>query len=423
MNSSGTSFTFNTQRVNEGIGEMTIAKNEMDDYANDIMTNTKQIRKNSLFEYCTALDQMLKELEVRAQGLAYGDSILDIANKSILASSKSAKNIKEEYERVSSQYYLDDINFTSILEMLKNLKYAAAKVNYSDGLIGNLFVRDDLNLNTLSTSLTSMNESATKVNESVVSLKDGREATRNARWAALTASASKFIINGVEQATNNVNNTVSNLTQGTQATTNTTTNTTPNKGTSEKETTKEEKKEEKKEETNNEEKEIIIINPFEKKEEEVTISSNNSNNNYQENSNAGGNNNIPNNEMEIPEESVIEEPIEIETGNQISEEVEPITISTTPAVSKAEDKGIGIGTVLTGLGAAAAVGVGAKVYLDSKKNKENEEETIDEDLEEETDESFAITDNTDDISVEAWEETNEYSDNTNFEEETDFGEI
>lgn len=419
MNTGGTSFTFNTQRVNEGIGEMTIAKNEMDDYANDIMTNTRQIRKNSLFEYCTALDQMLKELEVRAQGLAYGDSILDIANKSILVPLKSAKNIKEEYERVSSQYYLDDINFTSILELLKNLKYAAAKVNYSDGLIGNLFVRDDLNLNTLSTSLTSMNASANKVNESVVSLKDGREATRNARWAALTASASKFIINGAEQATNNVNNTVSNLTQGSQ----TTTNTTPNKGTSEKETIKEEKKEEKNEEKNNEEKEIIIINPFEKKEEEVTISSNNGNNNYQENSNTGGNNNIPNNEMEIPEESVVEEPIEIEAENQISEEVEPITISTTPAVSKTEDKGIGIGTVLTGLGAAAAVGVGAKVYLDSKKNKENEEEIIDEDLEEDKDETFTMIDNTDDISVEAWEETNEYNDNTNFEEESDFGEI
>ena len=36
-NSAFTSFHFNLRKVNEGIGEMTLSKNEMDDYVNDIM--------------------------------------------------------------------------------------------------------------------------------------------------------------------------------------------------------------------------------------------------------------------------------------------------------------------------------------------------------------------------------------------------
>ena len=43
-NSDFASFHFNLRKANEGIGEMTLAKNEMDDYVNDIMENTKRMK-------------------------------------------------------------------------------------------------------------------------------------------------------------------------------------------------------------------------------------------------------------------------------------------------------------------------------------------------------------------------------------------
>ena len=133
-NSDFASFHFNLRKVNEGIGEMTLAKNEMDDYVNDIIENTKRMKSSSsLFEYCTALDQMLTELMVRAQGIAYGSENImsQLANLKIMSKFIPTK-YEEEKERVYSQYSLSDINFVSILNLLNELKYMAVRINYSN---------------------------------------------------------------------------------------------------------------------------------------------------------------------------------------------------------------------------------------------------------------------------------------------------
>ena len=192
-NSGLSSFHFNLPRVNEGIGEMTQAKNEMTDYVNSISENTRLIRKNSLFEYCTALDQMLKEFMVRAQGIAYGDTLVDVYNSDIYKNSASIKEKKSEYERVSSQYLLSDINFTSILAMLNNLKNAAIEINFSSNIQFFDSNISKINQGLLNERLTKMVSSANNVNNTLMSLKEGRIATQKARWDALTELNSKYV--------------------------------------------------------------------------------------------------------------------------------------------------------------------------------------------------------------------------------------
>ncbi len=424
------SFHFNSQRVNEGIGEMTQAKNEMTDYVNSIFESTRLIRRNSLFEYCTALDQMLNELLVRAQGIASGDTLLDTYKTGANTSLKISDSTKEEYNRVSSQYSLSDINFVSILGMLNNLKSVASEINFSNVLVFDNYT-SKLNQSILNDNLTRMISSANNVNDNLMSLKDARVATQKARWDALTELSSKFatsnqetnpitpskvmaipiapVISKEEEEKPNINDQKDNKKENDSKIT-------PVDG----------DKEPKKEEP------TIIINPKDDKEDkddssEVVVPINPTreiftlpNKSYPKNSGQ-----IPLNEIEIPEIPNSEEPIILDPDEPSQIETEPITINTTPAVEQTKKSGINIVPVVAGVGAATAVGVGAKVYLDNKKNNDNDEESTDEELFEELPEDEE-NQNTDVISAENWQgdETMSTEDDENFEVTLDdLGEI
>ena len=430
-NSGLSSFHFNLPRVNEGIGEMTQAKNEMTDYVNSISENTRLIRKNSLFEYCTALDQMLKEFMVRAQGIAYGDTLVDVYNSDIYKNSASIKEKKSEYERVSSQYLLSDINFTSILAMLNNLKNAAIEINFSSNIQFFDSNISKINQGLLNERLTKMVSSANNVNNTLMSLKEGRIATQKARWDALTELNSKYVDSN--QKTNQKTTPSVMAIPIIPVTSN-----------------EEEEKEKPSEKDNNEKKEdekvtpidkdkkpekeeqTVVTNPKDDKEDkkdnnEVVIPINQMRENptLPDRSYLKSSGQIPSNEIEIPEIANSEEPIILEPEEPSSIETEPITINTTPAVEQTKKSGINIGPVLAGVGAATAIGVGAKVYLDNKKNNDNDEDSIDEDLFSESQEDEEEQ-NTDEISAENWQGDDDITtdDDENFEVTlNDLGEI
>ena len=430
-NSGLSSFHFNLPRVNEGIGEMTQAKNEMTDYVNSISENTRLIRKNSLFEYCTALDQMLKEFMVRAQGIAYGDTLVDVYNSDIYKNSASIKEKKSEYERVSSQYLLSDINFTSILAMLNNLKNAAIEINFSSNIQFFDSNISKINQGLLNERLTKMVSSANNVNNTLMSLKEGRIATQKARWDALTELNSKYVDSN--QKTNQKTTPSVMAIPIIPVTSN-----------------EEEEKEKPSEKDNNEKKEDEKVTPIDKdkkpeKEEQTVVT-----NPKDDKEDKKDNNEVvipinpmrenptlpdrsylkssvqnPSNEIEIQEIENSEEPIILEPEEPSSIETEPITINTTPAVEQTKKSGINIGPVLAGVGAATAIGVGAKVYLDNKKNNDNDEDSIDEDLFSESQEDEEEQ-NTDEISAENWQGDDDITtdDDENFEVTlNDLGEI
>lgn len=424
------SFHFNSQRVNEGIGEMTQAKNEMTDYVNSIFESTRLIRRNSLFEYCTALDQMLNELLVRTQGIAYGDALIDTYKTSETETLKISDSTKREYNRVSSQYSLSDINFISVLGMLNNLKNVASEINFSSGRVFDSNA-SKISQSLLSDNLARMISSANNVNNNLMSLKDARIATQKARWDALTELNSKYVDSN--QKTNQKTTPSVMAIPIIPVTSN-----------------EEEEKEKPSEKDNNEKKEdekvtpidkdkkpekeeqTVVTNPKDDKEDkkdnnEVVIPINpmRENPTLPDRSYLKSSGQIPSNEIEIPEIANSEEPIILEPEEPSSIETEPITINTTPAVEQTKKSGINIGPVLAGVGAATAVGVGAKVYLDNKKNNDNDEDSIDEDLFSESQEDEEEQ-NTDEISAENWQGDDDITtdDDENFEVTlNDLGEI
>lgn len=418
------SFHFNSQRVNEGIGEMTHAKNEMTDYVNSIFESTRLIRRNSLFEYCTALDQMLNELLVRTQGIAYGDALIDTYKTSETETLKISDSKKREYNRVSSQYSLSDINFISVLGMLNSLKNVALEINFSSGRVFDSNA-SKISQSLLSDNLTRMISSANNVNNNLMSLKDARIATQKARWDALTELNSKYV--DLNQKTNQKTTPSVMEIPIIPVTSN-----------------EKEEKEKPSEKDNNEKKEDEKVTPIDKdkkpEKEEQTVVTNPKNDNNEvvipinptrENpalpnkSHNGQSGQTSANEIEIPETPTLEEPIMLEPEEPSLLEPEPITINTTPVVEQTKKSGINIGPVLAGVGAATAVGIGAKVYLDNKKNNDNDEESIDEDLFSESQEDEEEQ-NTDEISAENWQGDDDITtdDDENFEVTlNDLGEI
>lgn len=418
------SFHFNSQRVNEGIGEMTHAKNEMTDYVNSIFESTRLIRRNSLFEYCTALDQMLNELLVRTQGIAYGDALIDTYKTSETETLKISDSKKREYNRVSSQYSLSDINFISVLGMLNSLKNVALEINFSSGLVFDSNA-SKISQSLLSDNLTRMISSANNVNNNLMSLKDARIATQKARWDALTELNSKYV--DLNQKTNQKTTSSVMEIPIIPVTSN-----------------EKEEKEKPSEKGNNEKKEDEKVTPIDKdkkpEKEEQTVVTNPKNDNNEvvipinptrENpalpnkSHNGQSGQTSANEIEIPETPTLEEPIMLEPEEPSLLEPEPITINTTPVVEQTKKSDINIGPVLAGVGAATAVGIGAKVYLDNKKNNDNDEESIDEDLFSESQEDEEEQ-NTDEISAENWQGDDDITtdDDENFEVTlNDLGEI
>ncbi|MEE0014925.1 MAG: hypothetical protein UE699_04445 [Bacilli bacterium] len=424
------SFHFNSQRVNEGIGEMTQAKNEMTDYANSIFESTRLIRRNSLFEYCTALDQMLNELLVRTQGIAYGDALIATYKTSETETLKISDSTKREYNRVSSQYSLSDINFISVLGMLNNLKNVASEINFSSGRVFDSNA-SKISQSLLSDNLARMISSANNVNNNLMSLKDARIATQKARWDALTELNSKYVDSN--QKTNQKTTPSVMAIPIIPVTSN-----------------EEEEKEKPSEKDNNEKKEdekvtpidkdkkpekeeqTVVTNPKDDKEDKkdnnevvIPINPTRENPTLPDRSYLKSSGQIPSNEIEIPEIANSEEPIILEPEEPSSIETEPITINTTPAVEQTKKSGINIGPVLAGVGAATAIGVGAKVYLDNKKNNDNDEDSIDEDLFSESQEDEEEQ-NTDEISAENWQGDDDITtdDDENFEVTlNDLGEI
>ena len=424
------SFHFNSQRVNEGIGEMTQAKNEMTDYVNSIFESTRLIRRNSLFEYCTALDQMLNELLVRTQGIAYGDALIGTYKTSETETLKISDSTKREYNRVSSQYSLSDINFIRVLGMLNNLKNVASEINFSSGRVFDSNA-SKISQSLLSDNLTRMVASANNVNNNLMSLKDARIATQKARWDALTELNSKYVDSN--QKTNQKTTSSVMAIPIIPVTSN-----------------EEEEKEKPSEKDNNEKKEdekvtpidkdkkpekeeqTVVTNPKDDKEDKkdnnevvIPINPTRENPTLPDRSYPKSSGQIPSNEIEIPETANSEEPIILEPEEPSSIGTEPITINTTPAVEQTKKSGINIGPVLAGVGAATAVGIGAKVYLDNKKNNDNDEDSIDEDLFSESQEDEEEQ-NTDEISAENWQGDDDITtdDDENFEVTlNDLGEI
>ncbi len=133
-------------------------------------------------------------------------------------------------------------------------------------------------------------------------------------------------------------------------------------------------------------------------------------------------------EPELPDgELPIEEPtdtIDTELPTDESESVYTIPTGLTGATTstKSGKKNSSALPILGGLGAAAAVGVGAKIYMDNKKNNDNGED------DEATDEEFNFTDE-DNLLADEWKEDDDASLNFNdivneaSEDNDDLGEI
>ena len=129
-------------------------------------------------------------------------------------------------------------------------------------------------------------------------------------------------------------------------------------------------------------------------------------NNNTGNSNTGNNNWSSNTtEPGIEENPELEPELPIEDSDLIDEPGEEESVYTIPSnlsgvkETKKSSSGSGILPVLGGLGAAAAVGVGAKMYLDNKKNNENGDD--DEEYSEGDDENFNTSEN-DDLLADEW---------------------
>ena len=99
-------------------------------------------------------------------------------------------------------------------------------------------------------------------------------------------------------------------------------------------------------------------------------------------------------ELPIEDPELPEDPIEEESVYTI-----PSNLSGVKENNKKTSSGSGVLPILGGLGAAAAVGVGAKMYLDNKKNNENGDD--DEEYSEGDDENFNTSEN-DDLLADEW---------------------
>ena len=99
-------------------------------------------------------------------------------------------------------------------------------------------------------------------------------------------------------------------------------------------------------------------------------------------------------ELPIEDPELQEDPIEEESVYTI-----PSNLSGVKENNKKTSSGSGVLPILGGLGAAAAVGVGAKMYLDNKKNNENGDD--DEEYSEGDDENFNTSEN-DDLLADEW---------------------
>ena len=158
--------------------------------------------------------------------------------------------------------------------------------------------------------------------------------------------------------------------------------------------------------------------------------SNNNNTNYN-----SGNNNTTSIPETIEETTELEPEIPIEETTELepSEEIEEESVYTIPSnlsgvtETKKKSYGSGVLPVLGGLGAAAAVGVGAKMYLNNKKNNENGDDEEEEYLE---DNEFDNSENGD-LLADEWNgedtESNSYGDTSESEfvtpEDEDLGEM
>ena len=158
--------------------------------------------------------------------------------------------------------------------------------------------------------------------------------------------------------------------------------------------------------------------------------SNNNNTNYN-----SGNNNTTSIPETIEETTELEPEIPIEETTELepSEEIEEESVYTIPSnlsgvtETKKKSSGSGVLPVLGGLGAAAAVGVGAKMYLNNKKNNENGDDEEEEYLE---DNEFDNSENGD-LLADEWNgedtESNPYGDTSESEfvtpEDEDLGEM
>ena len=285
-----------------------------------------------------------------------------------------------------------------------------------------------------------MISSANNVNDNLMSLKEARIATQKARWDALTELSSKFVASN--QETNPITPSpviaipitpVISKDEEEQEKPNTTDNKNNQKENDQKEDDpKVTPADEDKDKGPKKGEPTLLINPKDDKDDKVDnsevvipINPTRENPTLPNKSYPKSSGQIPSNEIEIPEIPNSEEPIILDPEEPSPIETEPITINTTPAVEKTKKSGINIGPVLAGVGAATAVGVGAKVYLDNKKNNDNDEETTDEELFDEFAEGEEEQ-NTDDISAENWQgdEDTPTEDDENFEVTLDdLGEI
>lgn len=136
----------------------------------------------------------------------------------------------------------------------------------------------------------------------------------------------------------------------------------------------------------------------------TTTNNNSGNNNWNSNPKTDSNNETtselePELEPELPIEDsdLIEEPNEEESVYTIPSNLSGVS------ETKKSSSGSGVLPVLGGLGAAAAVGVGAKMYLDNKKNNENgEDEDSDGEFDEYSNDEFTDSAENNDLLADEW---------------------
>lgn len=135
-------------------------------------------------------------------------------------------------------------------------------------------------------------------------------------------------------------------------------------------------------------------------------------------------------EPELPDgELPIDEPTDTELPGNEEESIYtiPTNLSSAPT-NKKTNSGSSVIPILGGLGAAAAVGVGAKIYMDNKKNNDNGE---DDDYTDDFEFKDENNDNNNDLLADEWKEDNNDDASLNFnnivndasEDNNDLGEI
>lgn len=466
MSTNRNELNYHKEIVDSGLSELGAKKNEFQELAETVYNITNLIMNSSdLFsKIATPYGMCLKELSYRLQVIAFGfeesNKVIDSYNCG--AETKNGQSIcynvfkDVNHKNVRDLYDLADINFPKAILLCDELKNVNEEYTSVDGL-------DEDFLKRKFGEFKKAIDEAIK-NPNIETYENSIKNTQEARWGAMAdyfAAKEKetdpVVPNGGENTKNPdkgqftpANNTKEETKADTTATSKTdtgkkdTTKTDTSKSDIKPSTDKTEPSKDTDTKTPDTKEPDKTIENKPQPDSPTTITDNKGSSGVSHgtsssssNSNGNGNYTFTNSgisaSQDEPIESLTDEsPTEgSNTTLPVDEEdvyTIPTDLSGVTSKTKNSSGGSGVLPVIGGLGAAAAVGVGAKIYMDNKKNNDNGEDSDETDEISNTDDWTETTDGNDGILADEWNEDDsnfefEDSETDSDDEESGFGEI